>query len=637
MKKLMIILLVFTSTGILAQNYKFGKVSKEELEEKFYPLDSTANAAYLYQYRRTYYHYSPNDGYLLMTEVHVRTKIYNKEGFDKATKEIRYFKPEKGYKDKITSIKANTYNLVDGKVVKEKLSSKSIFDTKLSKNTSAKKLTMPNVKEGSVVEWKYKMTSHYAASIADLEFQYDIPVKKLYYVVSIPEALKFNTASKGFFIISPTKDGTKSKYNAENIPALKNNEPYVDNIRNYRGGMKYELTSIQFENSIPKFYSTSWGKVAQQINATQAFGDELKKTSYYKDDLATILASANNDVEKISAIYQFVKTKVRWNGYRGKYADLGVRKAYKEGVGNSADINLMLTSMLRSAGINANPVLVSTRSNGVPLFPTLDGFNYVVSIVNIGEGYVLLDATERYGVPNVLPARALNWNGRIVQQNGTSSWIPLTSSKLATENHVVTAKITDDMMVEGMLRSKFSNLSALNYRNRYNVIKEDNISSKLEEDYNIEIENFRIGNKYALGKPVSQMIKFSSEDLIEEINNKIYISPMLFFTMNNNPFKSKDRKFPVDFVSPWIDKHTISIEIPEGYTIESLPESKAIGMSERIGVFKYQIKQVGTKINLICSIQFNQGKISANYYQELKEFYKKMVEKQAEKIVLTKG
>ncbi|MBL4604507.1 MAG: hypothetical protein JKY02_02240, partial [Flavobacteriaceae bacterium] len=142
MKKMIVILLVFASTGIFAQNYKFGKVSKEELEEKFYPLDSTANAAYLYKYRRTYYLYSPNDGYLLMTEIHVRVKIYNKEGFDKATNEIRYLKPDKGFKDKITSIKAYTYNLVDGKVVKDKLSSKDIFESKLSKSYSVKKLTM---------------------------------------------------------------------------------------------------------------------------------------------------------------------------------------------------------------------------------------------------------------------------------------------------------------------------------------------------------------------------------------------------------------------------------------------------------------------------------------------------------------
>lgn len=665
---MILILLVFTSTGVFAQNYKFGKVSKEELEEKFYPLDSTADAAYLYRFRKTYFMYSKNDGFILVNEIHERVKIYTKEGFEKATKEIPYYKPEKGYKDKITNIKAVTYNLKEGKIDKAKLGKKDIFDSKLSKFYHIKKLTMPNVKEGAVIEYKYKTTSVYFSDIKDLEFQFDIPVKKLDYSIAIPEYYKFNQTSKGYYAVMPQKRATRKTntftsvtrssgafhqsgsatstlnynedvydYKAEDIPALKDDEPFVNFIGNYRGGIKYELTSIQYPNSRPEFFSTTWDRVAKQIYKSSRFGGELSRSSYYKDDLASLMSSANNELEKIMSIYQFVKSKVKWNGYPGKYSDVGVRKAYKEGVGNSADINLILTSMLRSAGIKANPVLVSTRANGVPLFPTIDGFNYVISIVYVGEKYVLLDATEKYGEPNILPLRALNWNGRVVQKDGTSSWVNLISPRPSTQEHTVTAKITGDMMVEGMLRSKFSNLSALSFRNRYNVIKEDNISSKLEEDYNIEIENFRIGNKYKLGKPVNQMVKFSSEDLIEEINNKIYINPMLFFTMNSNPFKAEERKFPVDFASPWKRRYTISIQIPEGYAVESFPASYGVGMQNNLGVFKYQLKQVGSKITVICMVQCNESKVPANYYQELKEFYKKMVEKQAEKIILSKS
>ena len=669
MRKIITILFVFASTGIFAQNYKFGKVSKEELAEKIHPLDSTASAAYLYKFRKTHYDYTGSDGFIVVTEHHERIKVYSKEGFYKATKEIRFYKPDKGASEKIKSIKAYTYNLVNGKVVKERLPSKSIFQEKKSKYYSVKKITMPNIKEGSIIEITYKTSSPYARLIDDVKYQFEIPVKKLNVIMELPEFYKFNKLNKGYFSISPLVKIKKrsvdfrvdhkvavgqsagnhgstntyefnsevSKYIAENIPALKNDEQYVSNIDNYRGGIKYELTTVQFPNSVPTLYASSWDKVALEIYSNPSFGGELNKSGYYKDDLATVLASANNELEKIAGIYQFVKNKVKWNGYFGKYSDVGVRKAYKEGVGNSADINLMLTSMLRSAGLNANPVLVSTRRNGVPLFPTINGFNYLISIVTVGDGYVLLDATEKYGVPNVLPVRALNWNGRIVKKDGSSSWIRLESSSPAIEDHTVSAKITDELMVEGMLRSKFSNLSALNFRNRYNVLKEEEVSSKLEEDYSIEIENFRIGNKFSLGKPVSQMVKFSSEDLIEEISNKIYINPMLFFTMSQNPFKAEDRKFPVDFNSPWKRKYTISIQIPEGYTVETLPVPFAVGMSENRNVFKYQLKQTGSKITVVCTIQFNESKINPNNYKELKEFFRKMVEKQTEKIVLTKN
>ena len=82
MKKLLVALFLITQVPITTQDYKFGKVSKEELEEKFHPLDSTAEAAYLYKYRRTYFEYVQGDGgFKVITNVHIRIKVYTKEGF----------------------------------------------------------------------------------------------------------------------------------------------------------------------------------------------------------------------------------------------------------------------------------------------------------------------------------------------------------------------------------------------------------------------------------------------------------------------------------------------------------------------------------------------------------------------------
>ena len=341
--------------------------------------------------------------------------------------------------------------------------------------------------------------------------------------------------------------------------------------------------------------------------------------------------------EKVGTIFQFVKSKVKWNEFTGKYTDKGVKKAYKEGVGNVADINLMLTSMFRYAGLNASPVLVSTRSNGIPLFPTLSGFNHVITMVEFADGtYALLDATEPYSLPNILPIRAMNWNGRKVSKNGVSSWVKLTSSMLATEDAHLSVKISKDMEMEGLLRIKYGNLNALNYRRRNNHLKDEIVQTRLEEQYQIEIDNFKIVNQYKITKPISLIAKFRSEDFIEEINDKLYIYPLLFFARKKNPFKLEDRKFPVDFATPSELNHSVSIEIPEGYKVSSLPAAMAIGLPNNLGVFKYQIHQVGSKINVRSILQFYQALISAKNYQVLKLFYGDLVKKQSEKMILVK-
>lgn len=673
MRNIITLLVVCFTTITFAQEVKFGKVSKAELEEKFYPGDSLAEAAYLLRKRSTYYAYNKNKGFTVVTEVHNRLKIYTKDGFDKANIYIPYYSLSEN-RESVSSVKGYTYSIDNGKIEKEKISKSNIFDEKRNKYYNVKKIAMPNVREGSIIEWKYKLVSPRYWNIDDAEFQFDIPVKQLDYNIEHPEWFIFDKTPKGYFLVTPrmskrsgsissssrvrseTRRSTggvatssnvvtnttnllydKTVFNAKNIPALRAGEPFVSNIRNYRGGMKYELSAVNYPNSPVKTFSRTWENVAKEIYKLESFGGELRKTSFYKSDLDALLANASSDNEKISAVFEFVKSKIKWNGYTGKYPESSIRKAYKEGSGNSGAINLLLTSMLREAGFNANPVLTSTRRNGVPLFPTMDGFNYVIASITTPNGIMLLDATDEYSGVNVLPLRVMNWNGRLVRPDGSSSAIGLVPKRHRLEDNFVNVKLTDDGMVEGMVRTKYTGLNAMNYRKRNNVLKEDDVIAKLEENYSIEIDNFKVTNEKNIYKPLARLFKFSSEDLVEDISGKLYVKPLLFFGFENNPFKIDERKYPVDFGIPWKDKNSITIQIPEGYKVESIPEVAAIGLPDGLGLFKYQVKVTGNKIKVISILQFNQGVILPQYYKQLKDFFKQIVEKQTEKIVISKS
>ncbi len=651
MNKINLVLLLFISTFSFSQKIKFGKVSKQEIEEKYYPGDSTADAAYLYKYRRSYFSYNSNQGFQLITDIHERIKIYTQEGYDYATNLIRYYNPDNQTSEGVNGIKGYTFSEEDGKIVKEKLNKAGIFKEKVNKYNSVYKITMPNVKVGCVLDLKYSIFSPYATSIPDIQFQKGIPIKELKSRVETPEFFIFNRRNKGYFNIPMNESSKLSNigeinfrtniysFEGENIPALKDDEAFVANINNYRGGIKFELASENFISIGGSFknYTTSWENISKQIYSSPSFGAELKKTNYYKADLQNILEDAKTDQQKLFSIFQFVKSKVKWNGFYGTFADKGVKFAYKENAGNVAEINLILTSMLRSAGLNANPVLVSSRGNGLPLFPTIKGFDYVISMVTFPDNtYALLDATEPYSLPNVLPARSLNWNGMLVSEGGISSWVKLTASKHAKAENIIMVKLTEDLEVKGLLRTKYQNLRALSFRRNYNHIKQDELINKFEDENNIEIENFKISNKNSIGKPIVRNINFSSEDLVETINDKIYIEPLLFLAKRENPFKVDERKFPVDFTTAWEDTERVIIEIPGNYKVESVPKPIALVLPNDIGVFKFQVSTSGNKVNTISKLQFNKAVIPSNYYAYLKDFYDKLVKKETEKIVLVK-
>ena len=132
-KHLFIVFVCIVSFQFSAQEIKFGKITKEELQEKKHPLDSLAEAAYLYKSKEVFIEYTSSNGWSLVTLVHERIKIYKKDAATYATEEIRLFK-RGGTDEEVNGLKGYTYNLEGGKIKKEKLQKSQIFENKTSKN-----------------------------------------------------------------------------------------------------------------------------------------------------------------------------------------------------------------------------------------------------------------------------------------------------------------------------------------------------------------------------------------------------------------------------------------------------------------------------------------------------------------------
>lgn len=658
-----------------AQDYRFGKVSKEELEETTYNNDATVDAAILYRESKTYYNYVQDEGFKKFTEVFERVKIYNKNGFNWGTKIENLYNENNEREERILFLKAYTYNLEEGKIIDEKLRKNGIFEEEKNKYWKRYKFTMPNLKEGSIIEYKYTIESP-NIDLKEAAFQYKIPIKKLVYQLKVPEYFiikkTFNikasyvpeiierSRSRKFEVsyhsalangganvsakyskenlIERTYNITEYIYEADlsNIPPLKT-EAYVDNINNYRAVVKWEIESIKgFEGTVRE-YSTNWQSVVKGIYQRESFGGQLEKTNYFEDDLKPFVNGDKKPIAKLASIYNFLKSKVKWNGYRGYSSNNGVKKAYKEGSGNVGDINLMLVAMLRHAGIAANPVLLSTRDNGIPLSPTLDGFNYVICRVKIDDSYILLDATSNYGTANILPKKAINWQGRVIDERGFSDWISLKPNLVSDEIIQMNINIQDDFSVQGKLRQKLTNYLALEYRDSYAKLTAESIITKLEKEKgDIVIENLDVKNKANLDKPILLSYDFKLENAVEDIGGKLYFSPLLFFGNNTNVFIQDKRLYPIDLIYPRNTKYRVSINLPEGYEVETSPENAKFVLNTSEGSFSYFIEPNGKAIQLIVSTDLNNTLILPEGYPEFKKFMQLSSEKKEEKIVLKK-
>jgi len=660
------LLMLISFTGN-AQEFELGKVSIKELEEKRHHKDTSAVASVLYSKGHTFFSHSESNGFVVVTEVEMRIKIYKKEGYDWANKSIKYYVGATP-NEKASFSKAISYNLVDGKIEKTKLKSDGEFSEQLNKYWAVKKITMPNVKEGTVIEYKYTIESPYITSFPDWEFQEGIPVNYSEYKTSIPEFYTYSSHFKGF-IVPKTSKFTEHKsitftskerseglvvktsfssqkvdymvnvvkYVEENLPAMIE-EDYVNNIDNYKSAVVHELAMSKMPNSIAKHYSTDWQSVVKTIYQNENFGSELNKTNYFEEDLNAVLAGLTDKNDKISAVFNFVKSRMNWNDYYGYSCDQGVKAAYKQKTGNTAEINLMLTAMLRHAGLAARPVLVSTRSNGIPYFPNRLAYNYVIAAVEGDNKIILLDASDKFTQPNVLPLRALNWVGKLIREDGSSIDIDLMPNAVSKEVITMNYKLDGTGQIIGKIRKQYTDYNAEIFRQRFAAQKEDAYLESLENRMDkIEISEYKRDNEKEMKLPVIETFSFSGSGLCDVVGDKMYFSPMIFFTTHKNPFNQEKREYPVDFGFPFQDRYVISIDLPQGYALESLPAPLSVQTDSKLFGFNYNIVSGENKIQLIFTMDINTPIVSSENYEALKDVFQKLVAKQNEKIVLKKA
>ncbi|MEX0998191.1 MAG: DUF3857 domain-containing protein [Flavobacteriaceae bacterium] len=668
MKTLFTLFVVLFSIVLNAQRFDFGKVSEEEILEQEHSTDPEAPAAVLYKKSRIFFEYDNQWQYV--QEVEARVKIYKKEGFDEATVEVPLYRPGAGSNQIFSNLRAFTYNMDGKKVVKDRVRSDSQFQEDQDDNWVLEKFTFPNVKEGSVLEYTYKVTSPYLSSLPWFYFQEDIPVNFAEFKLEAPEYLGYKSYNKGFFPVKREEsreqslftfryvpkltDGNsavgshktqesslnytlfKTIYTAENVPKIAREE-YLNNFYNYLTAMKHELEWTKFPNTEVKTFAKSWDDVVKNIFKSDRFGKELEEKNYFENEIAQVTSETKTNPEKAVAIFEFLKNKMTWNGIYGKYTRDGVKKAFANRTGNVAEINLILTAMFRNAGLYASPVLVSTKKHGIPMFPTVDGYNYLISAVEMDGQTYLFDATNPYSTPNILPERTLNWFGRKVRKDEESEAINLMATNTSRRVTNLEVNLNEGGNMEGKLRNTYTDHLALEIRDSYASLSDEKYIENLENRYSsLSVSNFSFQNKKDPYKPLVEGYDFEYTNAFDQMGDKIYFQPSFFLISTKNPFIAETRSYPIDFKYPTQETYMINIFIPDGYQVESLPQSEIFELPGGLGDFKYMISHTDTNIQIRIDTSINSTLVPADFYEPLKAFFEAKVTKLSDKITLSK-
>ena len=366
------------------------------------------------------------------------------------------------------------------------------------------------------------------------------------------------------------------------------------------------------------------------------FGGQLGRTGYLQEVVSAMQEKASGP-ELVHQIVQYAKQHLHYNGKERVYTQDGLKKAFDKKEGNAAEINLLLTLMLRQAGFQANPVILSTRSHGRvnPVIPLEKDFNFVVAHLKLDEQEMLLDATSSSLPVGMLPFECLNQRGRLISENFTS-WIPLLSNELIKEALQLETTLSATGGLTGQLTRKYEGYSAVRSRKAYQEKGEEKYLKEAYADKGWNISEFSIENNKSLSNELVETLSFNGQGNVTVAGERMYFKPLFIKEEEENPFKLEKRSFPVDFGCPVEDLMMIKIKLPAGFVVEELPESMVLALPEKSGTFRYVISQSGDELTVVNSFRFSKPLYMPEEYPALKKFYEMVMAKQAEQIVLKK-
>ncbi len=652
--RLVYLFLTVLSVSVIAQNapIEWGEIPKADLEMKTFPQDSNASAVILCDYGESKFDNQLN----LVFYHHIRIKILTEKGFGWGTHSVVIVTGDKA--EDIDDIEGITYSLDDkGEIVKNELDDDEIFEEKVTDTRTRYRFTLPGLKPGCVIEYRYTIKTDRWNYIRDWDFQHSEPVLWSEYRVQFPKrSFGFAFAKQGYEYwevddeneVSQIFESPASGYLGEkivncilrrwvvkNAPAIRD-EPFVTTTDDYINKVEIQLAGYSLIGTGVRKYLNEWDVLIKELLESDKFGEAIDVTGDVEKLAAEITKDITSPLEKMKAIYNWVSKSIVSTSQNRVFIDKEVDDVLELKKGSNAEITILLLSLLKAADILAEPVILSTRDNGKiqDMYPMISQFNYVMARAQIDSKPYYLDATNPLRPYDLLPVRVLNVKGLVIKP-GSIHWITFISDKLNQSKSHIDLTMKEDGSLTGKLEDSFSEYKSLSIRSDLSNKKDIDIAKEElgTESLGLKIDSVEISGKDSLNLPIFIRAHISSPDYVQQNNGIIYLNPYLIHRLKNNPFKLKDRKFPVDFSYIKSETQIINVAIPGGYEVKEALTDKFFQVKNFIS-FSRLVSVENNMMTVVNKLDIKSSVIPEYFYNELRAFFSQIVDLQSEQIVL---
>jgi hypothetical protein len=450
--------------------------------------------------------------------------------------------------------------------------------------------------------------------------------------------------------------GIEYRWVMQEVPALRR-EPFMTTPEDFRAKIRFELAEIAQPSArevqvtyqgemfdIPTTQvpvtpvMTSWEQLAEELMDSKRFGKQIGQHRKVRDQARVVVDRLADPQQKMQAIYDYLRTTMVWTGQHGVSLERDLDKALTARSADSPEIALLLVSMLREAGFDAHPVLISTRSHGqvLPLYPLLSQFNDVLAYVEIDSVVHVLDATDPLRPHTLLPLEALNGKGFLVR-HPNPTWVSIHPAEHYRQQRFLNATLDASGHLTGKIQASDGGYSALENRR---ALKEAETPEAFVRETLLDgldgalVVSATVTNEETVTEQLKTEAAFSAPAYAQVAGDFIYFNPTPLGRLGENPLRLPERTFPVDLAYPRQQVYTFQLKLPEGYAVEEMPRSVRILLPDGGGLYQRLIQDQGDALSAQSQFVIEQSVFEPEHYEQLRSFFEQIVAAEAEQVVL---
>jgi hypothetical protein len=614
-------------------------ISAEELQMTSVPEAPGAAAVILYRQvdrddsDRTAHQYN-----------YIRIKILTEEGRKYADVEIPYLKEE----GTIHSLKARTIR-PDGTIAnfEGKAFDKTIVKAKGLKYL-AKTLTLPDVQVGGIIEYHY---------MYDLQEGY---VFDSHWILSdelFTKRAKFSLKAYPQFQLrwswpaglpagtQPPKDEHGViRLESQNVAAFQI-EDYMPPENELKMRVDFSYADRNVETEPDKFWKNEGKKLNERVESF------IGKRKALEQVVAQVVSTSDNPEAKLRKIYarvhqvrntSFDVEKTEQEQKREKEKEINnVEDLLKQGRGTARQINWLFVGLARAAGFQASSVYISSRSQYFfkPAMMNPSQLNGDVTVVKLDANDIYCDPGSKFAPFGLLPWEETYVKGLRLDKDG-GSWVD-TSLPLSSESKIerkADLKLGDDGSLSGTLTVTFSGLEALwrrsDLRNEDETSRKKFLEDQVREYIPVGIEvELKNSPEWNIASPTLVAIyDLTVPGWASAAGRRALLPFGLFSATEKQLFEHANRVHAVYFQYPFQKLDDVTIQLPLGWQVSSLP--KPVNQDAKAAAYIRKVEDDRGTLHLTRILRSDLLMLDAKFYPALRAFFQSVRTGDDEQIVV---